>query len=155
MTRGTNHQYVDEIVNRFIASDPEEFSDSTTQGELRATIRIALEVGAYLDAQEAPSVAEELQWIVSSIRAGLDSAWALWDIYSLSEESVGEIPLRFFASSSEVKQAFREGLCVLDAEECSVEHRLRALLELVKLELVLLAAGFGTVARRTALQSKE
>ena len=33
MTRGTNHQYVDEIVNRFIASDPEEFSDSTTQGD--------------------------------------------------------------------------------------------------------------------------
>jgi hypothetical protein len=136
---------ISRIVGRFTAAEPSDFDSLKAHDALRTTIRIALEVGEFLESREVLEVDEALHWTGDTIRSGVDSAWMLWDIYSTATSAVGAIQANFVGTYSQLRDNYEARLSDLQGDHLAGHQRMKTLLELVRLELLLLAATFGTV----------
>lgn len=140
---------VEEIVARFTSQEPSEFSDDDTIRDLRVVVRIALEVARYLERTDRLDAGRDLSWHCLTIISGLEPAWRLWQLYSDSERSVGAITIKFTRSFDVLRTSYDRHMGELASSDAPVEERLRALLKLVRLQLSLLSAGFGTVSSQS------
>lgn len=133
------------IVETFLRDDEGLFKDEPKDLDaLRATIRIAGDFHDFLNTWGNAPPKEEVEYMVGTIRSGIDFFFAMMFLYRILDTSRARrtFSWKVTAEFAMMRQSFLSMFDTLASEDMEFTERLACLLILTKIQLVFLASNF-------------
>lgn len=128
----------------FVDVAPELFDDAGSLGYLQTAVRIAVETHEFLGGPSlADCAADELEYHCDTIRSGLDSLYHLRIMHRILRDTTRRDPSWSLPEDDRaLEERYEAGFADLQRDDISLQQRPALLLELGKLQLLLLAVAF-------------
>ena len=136
------------ILETFLRQDEGLFDDEPEDLEaLRVTVRIAADFHEFLTKWDDKPPDIEIDYIVGTIRAGIDFFFSISSLYRILDTSRAKRTFAWDVTSNfaDMRRSFLSLFSTLASEELEFTERLACLLTLSKVQLAFLAGNFSNL----------